>query len=67
MLFTLLFQSWIGKQSAFRTVTDGIISRKWVSSASHALVALLLAPETVEAWKFAVNNSKGFSPVNVPN
>ena len=22
---------------------------------------------TVEAWKFAGNNSKGFSPVNVPN
>ena len=67
MLFTLLFWSWIGKQNALRTVTGGIILRKWVSLASHALVALLLAPKTVEAWKIAGNNSKGFSLVNIPN
>jgi len=55
------------KPTSFRTVTGGIISGKQVSSASHALAALLLAPETVEAWKIVGNNSKGFSPVNVPN
>ena len=67
MLFTFLFQNCIVKQTAFRTVTDGVISRKWVSSASHALEALLLAPKTVEAWKFTGNNSKGLSPLNFPN
>ena len=66
MLFTVLFRSWIGKQTAFRTITGGIISRKWVSLTSHALAALLLGPKIVEAWKIPGDNSKGFSPINVP-
>ena len=61
------FQNWIMKPTAFRTVTGGIFSGKQVSLASHTLAALLLAPKTVEAPKFAGNNSKGFSPINVPN
>ena len=66
MLFILLFKNWIGKQIAFKTVTGGVISKKWVSSAIHALAALLLAPETIEAWKIVGGNIKGFSPFNVP-
>ena len=67
-MFTIpFFRNWIMEPTAFRTVTDGIFSGKWVSSASHALATLLLAPKTVEAPKFAGNNSKGFSPINVPN
>ena len=61
------FWNWIMKPTAFRTVSGGIISGKQVSLASHALAALLLVPETIEAWKFAGKNNKGFSPVNVPN
>ena len=61
------FWNWILKPTTFKTVTGGIFSGKQVSSASHTLAALLLAPKTVEALKFAGNNSKGFSPVNVPN
>ena len=57
MLLILLFRNWIGKQTAFRTVIGGIILRKWVSSASHALEYLLLAPKTVEAWKIVGKNS----------
>ena len=67
MFYIPFFWNWIMKSTAFRTITGGIISGKQVSSASHALASLLLAPETVEAWKFAGNNRKGFSPVNVPN
>ena len=66
MLFTLLFRNWIGKQTAFKNVIGGVILKKWVSSASYALEALLLVPKTVQAWKIAGNNSKGFSPVTFP-
>ena len=67
MFSFFFFQNWIARSTTFRTVSSEIISGKRVSSASHALEALLLAPETVEAWKFAGGNSKGFSPINVPN
>ena len=63
-LFSWVFGS---GQNSFKIITGGVISRKRVSSASHALVTLLLVIETIEAWKFVGNNSKGFSPVNVPN
>ena len=39
------FWNWIMNPTTFRTVTGGIISGKRVSSADHALEALLLAPK----------------------
>ena len=66
-MFPILLSVWIRKQTAFKIITGGVTSGKRVSSTSHALAALLLAPKPVEAWKFAGNNNKGLSPVNVPN
>ena len=42
------------KQTVFRTVTSGVISRKRDSLASHALVALLLAPKQLGPGKSQV-------------
>ena len=39
------------RQTNFRTVTGGEILRKWTSSASHALAALLLAPKLLRPGK----------------
>ena len=62
VFFPLLFRNQIGKYTSFWTITGGVISRQWVSSANHALAALLLAPETVEAWKFARQQQQGILP-----
>ena len=45
MFSIFFFRNWITRSTTFRTVTNGIISGKWVSSAIHALAALLLAPK----------------------
>ena len=42
------------KQTVFRTITDGVISKKRASLASHALVALLLAPKLLRPGKLQV-------------
>ena len=56
-----------------------IVSSKWIYKIKHVadgsiekhkarFMACGFSPkEGVEAWKFVGNNSKGFSPVNVPN
>ena len=42
------------KQIVFKTVTGGVISRKRASMASHALVALLLAPKLLRPGRLQV-------------
>ena len=42
------------KQTVFRTVTSGVISRKRDSSANHALAAFLLAPKLLRPRKSQV-------------
>ena len=54
-MFSILFSIWIRK-TAFKTITGGVISRKWISLASHALVALLLAPE--KFWSLEIHRQQ---------
>ena len=66
-MFSIFFRNQIREWTTFKTITGGVILRKWVSSANHALAALLLTPKTIDAWKITGDNSKGFSLVNIPN
>ena len=48
-------------------ILNRIFGRAHGKSFKLEWVPIIFYVATVEAWKFAGNNSKGFSPVNVPN
>ena len=58
---------YFGQVTSFKTSAGGVILGKIIFHGQPCIGGPPSSAIIVEAWKFAGNNRKGFSPVNVPN